>query len=468
MIKKLLEGEGVVFNEALDKDITEYYKKYNGEQDWSAQAGDYTPTKKITNFIKHLIDKRARFMFGKEPFFNYKDPKQSKVLTKILSDNKFHSKLLKAKKDCSIGGKIAIKLWASTDIGLKIVFVGAQNFFVRYNADDASMIEKIVFVYPIPSEDPEKPDWRKQSWELVNGTCILNETNYTNDGNIKDAPWKDHNTQLDFIPAVVITNGGLTGEVEGLSDVEGLWPNADAYNKLTSDDIDALKFQMFGQNVATDASEESIASMIISPGALIDLQTDVGQANAGRQAKLARVESGFSYKDKFEDTIDRIKNDMYDTMSVPNVGTEQLKGVLTSGKAMKSLYWDLMSACDEDWTEWGPGLEQMAEYIWRMVSVYNLYESKAVADTEDKELTLERYYPIQEDEDEQKKIDLEEVRAHVRSRTSYIQKWQDVEEIETELTLIETEKQRFDVDNFTQELMEDVSGGDGEGTENDI
>ncbi len=43
---------------------------------------------------------------------------------------------------------------------------------------------------------------------------------------------------------VIITNGGLTGETEGVSDVAQLWDNQDAYNKLTSDDIDALKFQI--------------------------------------------------------------------------------------------------------------------------------------------------------------------------------------------------------------------------------
>ena len=155
--------------------------------------------------------------------------------------------------------------------------------------------------------------------------------------------------------------------------------------------------------MATDASEDSIKNMVISPGALIDLQTDVSQANAGRQAKLARVESGFSYKEKFEDTIERIKNDMYDLMDVPNVSIDQLKGVASSGKAMRALYWGLMSACEEDWAEWGPALERMAEYIWKMVSVYNLYESKTLADSEDKEMVIEHYYPIQDDEDEQKK-----------------------------------------------------------------
>ena len=38
-----------------------------------------------------------------------------------------------------------------------------------------------------------------------------------------------------------------------------------------------------------------------------------------------------------------------------------------------------MAACDEDWTEWGPALEQMIDYIFRMVDTYNLYGARKTA-----------------------------------------------------------------------------------------
>src|SRR5699024_11652591 len=57
--------------------------------------------------------------------------------------------------------------------------------------------------------------------------------------------YEDRDTGLDFIPVIVIANGGLTGDTDGISDVEQVWDNQDNYNKLTSDDIDALQFQMF-------------------------------------------------------------------------------------------------------------------------------------------------------------------------------------------------------------------------------
>lgn len=471
LLKAELQG---VYGDQLKKvnEILKWYKIYDGKQEWETSQGlDYTPTKKITNLIKKIIDTRARFMFGREMFFDvrpikmdakgsttHQEQAQEKedLLHKILRENKFHSKILKAKKDCSIGGRVAIKLWGHKEVGLKIVFSPAMEFFPQYNLDDVDQLEKVVFLYALNNEEsPENQRIKKQVWEMVGNQCILNETTHDGRGRIVSIEYQDYNTSLDFIPVVIITNGGLTGETEGVSDVAQLWDNQDAYNKLTSDDIDALKFQMFGQDVVTDAAEESLKNIKVAPGAMVDLQTDVTQANAGRQAKMERLESGFSYKDKFEDTINRIKNDMYDIMDVPNVSLEQLRGLMQSGKSMKALYWGLISACEEDWTEWGPALGQMVDYIFRMVDIYNLYGARKIAKYETT-LKIERYYPIQEDEDTQKRIDMEEVLAEVRSRKEYINKWSTVEDVESEIETILEEKQQFSEDIFTRSLIEDV------------
>lgn len=470
LLKAELQG---LYGDQLAKvnQILEWYKIYDGDQEWRTNAGlDYIPTKKITNLIKKLIDTRARFMFGREPFFDvrpiqmdekgsttYQDQAQEKedLLYKILIENKFHSKLLKARKDCSIGGKVAIKLWGHKDVGLKIVFSPAMEFFPQFNLDDVDQLEKVVFLYALNNEsDPEKQRIKKQVWEMQGNKCILNESTHDGRGNIVSIEYQDYDTGLDFIPVIIITNGGLTGETEGVSDVAQLWQNQDAYNKLTSDDIDALKFQMFGQDVVTDASEDSLKNIKVAPGAMIDLQTDITQSNEGRQAKMERLESGFSYKDKFEDTVNRIKNDMYDTLDVPNVSLEQLKGLMQSGKSMKALYWGLMAACDEDWIEWGDALQQMVDYIFKMVDIYNLYGARTIAKYETT-LEIERVYPIAEDEIEQKRIDMEEVLAEVRSRKSYMNKWGEYEDIDSELEQIQLEKQMLQ-DSYTKSLLDDL------------
>lgn len=456
--------------------INKWYAIYSGDQQWQTADGlDYQPTKKITNIIRKLINKKAQFMFGKEPYFNIKsvnpdakgqstmaDKAQAKedLLYKILDENKFHSKLLKAKKDCSIGGKVAIKLWARSDVGLKIIFSPAQEFFPQYNLDDVDQLEKVTFVYLLNDEsDPDLQRIKKQVWEIQGDRCILNEATYDGNGEIVSTEYKDYDTGLDFIPVIIVTNGGLTGETEGVSDVDLLWSNQDVYNRLTSDDVDALKFQMFGQDVVTDAAAESLEKIKVAPKAMVDLQTDIAQSESGRQAKMERLESHFSYKDKFEDTIDRVKNDMYDTLDVPNVSLEQLKGLMQSGKSMKALYWELISACEEDATEWEPALRQLVDYIFRMVDVYNLYGAREAVKFETA-LTIERTYPLPEEEADDKRVDMEEVTAEVRSRRSYIQKWGLVEDVDAELEQIQTEKQMLQ-DSFTRAALDSLND-DGE------
>lgn len=432
--------------------INKYYEIYKGKQKWEVNTGlDYEPTQKITNITKKIIDKRARFLFGNKLLFDVKqleadadgstinkDAAQAKedLLEEILDANKFHSKILKAKKDCSIGGKVAIKLWGSKDEGIKIIFSPAQEFFAEYNEDDVDILERITFIYFLNDEKKEK-DQRvmRQVWEMRDGRCYLNEGIYNGKGETIEIREKDHDTGLPFLPVEVILNGGLTGETTGQSDVEQLWSNQDQYNKLTSDDIDALKFQMFGQDVVTDASENTIKNITIAPAALIDLQTDMSQATGGRQAKIERHESNFSYGDKFTDTINRIKNDMYDTLDVPNISLEQLKGMAQSGKAMKMLYTDLMAVADEEWIEWEVALRSMANKIFYMIELYNCYDAKDIA-AMDTDLEIVRSYPIQEDEDKERELDQEDVRLGLMSRQTYIKKWSNTENVEEELNQI--------------------------------
>lgn len=437
--------------------INHLYNLYEGMQEWDTKDDlDYEPTKKITNYIKKIIDKKARFMFGKEPYFNLQgdDPRiaeeKENLLQEILTENKWHSKLLKAKKDCSIGGNIAIKVQGSVDAGIKIVFSPAQEFLTITNEDDIDTLEKVVFFYNL-NTSAEKKDQRikRQIWELVNGKCVINEAIYDGYGNIIEVIEEDTINGLDFLPIVIVRNGGLTGDTIGYSDVEMLWSNQDAYNKLTSDDQDALKFQMFGQTVLTDADETSIDSITIAPGALVDLQTDLAQANNNRQAKAERLESNFTYGSKYIDTVDRVKADMYDLMDVPNTSLEKLRGMMASGQSMKAVYWDLMATCDEDWTEWGPALTQVVEYIFKVVAAYNIYGAGSIAAYETV-TKIEKSYPIAENEIEQRKMDLQEVISNTRSKRSYIRKWSEIDDVDEEYKQILEEKK--DNDSFLSEL----------------
>jgi len=65
-------------------------------------------------------------------------------------------------------------------------------------------------------------------------------------------------------------------------------------------------------------------------------------------------------------------------------------------------------------------------------------------------------YPISEDEIDQKRINMEEVLAELRSRKTYIDKWSNVEDVDSEIEEILKEKQLFAEDNFTKALIEDL------------
>ena len=273
----------------------------------------------------------------------------------------------------------ALKANAAIDLTKYVFCVGHR--YVDYN-DEA--------------ERDKQRIW-KQKYYLDNGRCILNEGIYDGYGRLLEGG-QDADTGLDFIPCYVVINDGLTGDVMGESDVEELIDLQNAYNRLNSDDADALKFNMFPQTVATDVKAESLEAMRISPGALVDLQTDPATMGSG-QAKLDKLESSFSYSERFEAAINRTKNDMFDLLSVPNVSLEQLKGLMQSGKSMKALYWELITRCEDKWASWEPALEWLGMTVLKMAAAY-----QGLSFPEDTSVHVEHLYPILEDDFDEMKV----------------------------------------------------------------
>lgn len=461
-----------LYNERLDyiTKINRYYALYEGDQKWLiANDLDYTPTRMVNNYIKKLIDTKSRFMFGIEPFIDIRPleyngqledmaQEQEDLIKMILDDNKFHKKIMQGYKDSLIAGNVGIKLWAHKDYGLRIIFVPAQEYFIEYDLDDIDKMEAVTIFHFINDEDLEQDQRaRKQRFYLENGICYLDEHIVDGFGQIVEVIYQGHNTGLDFIPFINITNGGLTGEVYGTSEVEQLWEIQDIYNKITSDDVDALKFQMFGQTVFENASIETFENLKIAPGAIIDFQIDSTQMDS--PGSVYRLESSFSYSQQLEETLKRLKGTMYELMDIPNVSTDQLKGLMTSGKSMETLYWGLIASCDEDWTEWRPQLRQMTQYMLKMVEVYNLYGKGQVVDLDNHTIEIENYYPLKQDELEQKKVDMDEVVHELRSKESYMDKWGNYENVEAELEKIRDEIQSSPKDTYTGQLLEGINIG---------
>ena len=449
-MQMLVAELGGLYGSAVLQDISKtikLYDFYDGKgQDWETPAGlDYKPTKKRVNLVKKLIKREAGFMFGRTPELTFTSADESAdalsdaqtVLDGTLRRSGFKNKLIQAGRDCFIGKRIAIKVSGGKDKDIRVSFRPSTEFVYSTMDDDCDVLSKIIFFYQVNDEaERDKQRIWKQKYYLDNGRCILNEGIYDGYGRLLEGG-QDADTGLDFIPCYVVINDGLTGDVMGESDVEELIDLQNAYNRLNSDDADALKFNMFPQTVATDVKAESLEAMQISPGALVDLQTDPATMGSG-QAKLDKLESSFSYSERFEAAINRTKNDMFDLLSVPNVSLEQLKGLMQSGKSMKALYWELITRCEDKWASWEPALEWLGMTVLKMAAAY-----QGLSFPEDTSVHVEHLYPILEDDFDEMANDQQEVIHQLRSRMSYMKKWGVAPDPDAELRQIKVEETLF-------------------------
>ncbi len=406
--------------------IIALYDFYEGDgQQWQTSSSlDYQPTKLVTNLCKKLIKREARFMFGRTPEITLRDadgaimPEEQRALERVLDGSAFPERLLKGLRDCLIGKRVAIKLTGGIDEEVSVQIRPSLEFVYETDEDDTDRLKKIIFFYQLnDSRSAEGQRIWRQKYEMGGNRCFLTEGIYDGTGRVIEGG-ECRNTGLDFIPCRVILNDGLTGDLCGESDVAEIIDSQRCYNRMKSDDIDALRFNMFPQRVAIDADSTSLDNMVLAPGALVDLMTDPARGDDGGQASLSMLESKFGYDARFENAISRIKQDMYELLGVPNVSLEQLQGLAQSGRAIRALYWELEERCEERWTVWEPALRWMCRGILAMLSAYTGERYRT-----DFTVHIEHLYPIPEDEEVERELDLREVEAGVRSAESYREKW---------------------------------------------
>ena len=456
----MTELGGLYGNEVIKEmnEIIKLYDIYEGPgQDWIVDEKDYTPTKKKTNYIKKLIKEEARFLFGKTPIFTVQveDDKQqeqveeiNKYINKLLKDNLFEDKLVKGARDCFIGKRVAIKLHADTITKtIRVMFVPSLEFVYEPFEDRVDELKKIIFFHQMNQEqDKSKQVIWKQKYEMVDGKCILNEGFYNGNGDLLETLAVNVDLKLSGIPAYVILNDGLSGDLQGESDVEEILENGIEYNKLTSEDLDALKKGMNRIIYGTDVDPAASKHFKLKPGAYWDVSTDI--ASDGKQAQIGTIDTDFNYDARMENTLNRIKSDMHEVLNIPMINNSDLQGMMTSGKSMKALYWQLITRCEEKMMSWRPALEWMIRAILEMNEVYAI---TTLPKLENFDVVVENQYPLQENEDEEMVLDLQKVNAQTMSRKSFIKKWANVADdiAEEELKQIQLEKQILE-DSYSQ------------------
>lgn len=416
-------------------DILRLYDIYEGRENFidKSEEKDYTQTEKRTNLIKKLIKEESRFLFGKTPELyiqpkNDTDADKDKAgeinlyLNKILKDNLFSEKLVKGARDCFIGKRAAIKLYANQDTKeLRIMFLPSLEFIYESDEENPNELKKIIFFYQTNKEvEKDKQRIWKQKYEMIDGRCILNEGIYNGNGILIEPINVDVDLQLSGIPCYVVINDGLSGDPFGESDVKELLDNQIQYNRLSSEDVDTLRKGMDRIIYGIDIDPEASEKFKLKPGAFWDVPTD--PTAEGKQATLDTIPTDFGYGDKIENSLKRIKSDMYEMLNIPMLSNDELKGMMTSGKTMKALYWQLITRCEEKMMAWRPALEWLIRAILEITEVYQIENLPQL----DYTVTVENNYPLQEDEDEEKTLDLQQVNAQAMSRKTFIKKWQGV------------------------------------------
>ena len=456
----MTELGGLYGNEVIKEmnEIIKLYDIYEGTgQNWIVDEKDYIPTKKKTNYIKKLIKEEARFLFGKTPIFTvqveddkYQEQVEeiNKYINKLLKDNLFEDKLVKGARDCFIGKRVAVKLHADTITKtIRVIFVPSLEFVYEPFEDRVDELKKIIFFHQMNQEqDKSKQIIWKQKYEMVDGKCILNEGFYNGNGDLLETLAVNVDLKLSGIPAYVILNDGLSCDLRGESDVAELFDNAIAYNILSSEDIDTLKKGMNRTIFGVDVDPEASKNFKLGPGRYWDVQTDI--TAEGKQAQIGTVPTDFGYDSRIENTLSRIKSDMFEMLNIPMINNADMVGMMTSGKTMKALYWQLITRCEEKMMSWRPALEWMVKAILEIVEVYNI---ENLPKLDNFTVTVENQYPLQENEDEEMTLDLQKVNAQTMSRKTFIKKWANVTDdiADEELKQIQLEKQMLE-DSYSQ------------------
>lgn len=235
------------------------------------------------------------------------------------------------------------------------------------------------------------------------------------------------------IPAGVIINDGLTGDLDGISEIEELSDSESWYSRINNGDIDSERSGMNPIRYAIDINPNTTKDLSIAPGAFWDLSSDPNSPD-GSTGSVGMMETSLGYSSAVDSTLKRIRASMYESIDMPDISAESMQGVVTSGKTLKAIYWSLIVRCEEKMLAWRPAIEQIVRIL---ISGGKLYPKAAevylygfTLPDDEYEVTIDNQYPIPDDEADEKTIDLQEVNAQTMSRMSYMKKWRNLTDSE--------------------------------------
>lgn len=430
-------------------------------QDLLKEGLEYQPADLEFRHAANLIDEEARFLFAQTPEFTIKymvdsvDQSESlhqTFLDEVLQSTGFGKKLLAGAKDCFIGKRVALVLNISENSGFNVSFIPSYSFV--YENDDDGNLNKLVIFYTV-QDSRNKDDQRifRKKYIIEDGKCLVSEEIFNGTGEVVETQLKDHDTKFSYIPAVIVLNEGLTGDLDGESDIEAVAGYEKWYNILANSDMNAERKSMNRITYTVDMSSASTKYLPTEPGSYWDLQstTETNAQGQPRTGTVGTIEPDMSYSDALDRTLSRIKEIAYDTLKIPQLTPEKIQGIITSGKAMKVLYHGLEVRCKEKMLSWEPALIFMAQTIFEGALLFPDIASQYInGATLQRDayfrITVEEKYSMPEYEDEEEERDLAKVNGQVMSRVSFLMKWEGMtkEQAEAEVQQIATEQAMLD------------------------
>lgn len=464
---------GGAAHETLDEltKICQYYNVYRKGARFLVEGtnGDYVAANLRYKLAASLINKEARFLFAEPPDITIEAKGDVGKITQeardaltnindlvrtVLAKNNFEDILLKGAKDCFIGKRVAALVNFNCEDGITVTFLPSTQFVYETKMGNANVISKFVcFITVNESRSSAEKRIFKKKYTLENGKVYLEEGMYDGAGRKieNEDMLEKHETDMPMIPAVVFINDGLTAEYGGESEVETLKDFESWYSRLANADIDAERKSMNPTKYVVDMDSNSTKNLSSSAGAFWDLSSDQQLDNPNPEVGV--LESSMAYSESLKVSLDRLRNAGYEQVDVPNISTENMQGLVTSGKTLKAIYWPLVVRCKEKMKVWGPQLAAMVNIIIVGAMKYPdctlKYTNENIVPV-DYEIKVVQNLPLPEDEAEEKQVDLSEVDSNVMSRKSYMKKWRNLTdaEIDEELKQIAYERQIIEDSSF--------------------
>lgn len=452
------------------------YKK-GAEFYTEGSSGDYQPSDIRFKIAKTLIDKEARFMFSQTPdvFIQSVDTEQTAMkqveqyqilIDKVLKDkkNNFPRTLLQSAKDCFIGKRVACLVDFSEEDGIQTHFYNSLQFYYETEYGSDRLTKFISFENVNQTKSTQERLYLVNRYEERNGTIYMSSILYNGTGKEQEQVIPEQEIELDYIPAVVIINDGTLEDKRGVSEIESLTEYESGYSRLGNGDIDSERKGMNPIRYTVDMNSQTTKNLSSGAGAYWDLKSEQNQNNVSPM--VGTLAPSMNHTEPVKVTLDRLKTTMYNEIDMPNISEETMAGTITSGKALKALYYPLQVRCDEKLKTWKPAIEFIAEAIIDLAvlnkaEVISMYVLTSLDEVQYNIEVMENY-ALAEDEEEEKNSDLAEIAANARSRKSYIKKWRRSEfktdaQIDEELMQIAIENNMFDSMSMNTQVQTELS-----------